>query len=477
VLFLIIFTSVSLTMLNSLNKTNILIIDDNPKNIQLAANVLKKTDLFNIYFATSGEDGIKQLEKKEYALILLDINMPFLDGYQTATIIKENPLTEKIPIIFLSANADQHNINKGFEYGAQDYITKPFQQHELIHRVKTHVELFLARQMLQTEVDESHVLLEQYKDAIDMSSLVSKTDINGIITYVNEPFCKASKYSKEELLGKSHRIIRHPNESKQTFREMWSHITNKKIWKGTIENKAKDGSSYFVDATIIPILNHHNEIIEYISVRTDITKEIKAKDEIISAQKEILYKLGEMGELRSQETGDHVNRVALYSELLAIEYGLSPIEVEQIKMASPMHDIGKVGISDSILLKPAKLTDDEYEEMKKHTTLGYEIFRNSKHRMLQIAATISREHHEKWDGTGYPQGLKGEDISICGRITAIADVFDALSNERVYKKAWSIEDALDYLKEQSGLAFDPRLVEIFLENREKIIAIKQTYSG
>lgn len=463
-------------MLNSLNKTNILIIDDNPKNIQLAANVLKKTDLFNIFYATSGEDGIKQLEKKDYALILLDINMPQLDGYETANRIKANPHTEPIPIIFLSANADQQNINKGFEYGGQDYIVKPFQQHELIHRVKTHAELFLARQKLQEEVDESHVLLEQYKDAIDMSSLVSKTDIDGIITYVNEPFCKASQYSKEELLGKSHRIIRHPNVSKKFFQKMWATIKAKKVWKGTIENRAKDGSSYFVDATIIPILNHTNEIIEYISVRTDITKEIQAKDEIISAQKEILYKLGEMGELRSQETGDHVNRVALYSELLAIAYGLSDIEVEQIKMASPMHDIGKVGISDSILLKPSRLTDEEYEEMKTHTTLGYEIFKNSKHKMLQVAARISREHHEKWDGSGYPQGLKGEDISVCGRITALADVFDALSNERVYKEAWPIQETVDYIKNERAKAFDPKLVDIFLENIEKILEIKNSHN-
>ena len=463
-------------MLNSLNKSNILIIDDNPKNIQLAANVLKKTDLFNIFYATSGEDGIKKLEKKDYALILLDINMPHLDGYQTASLIKDNPLTQAIPIIFLSANADQQNINKGFECGGQDYITKPFQQHELIHRVKTHVELFLAKQMLQEEVDESHVLLEQYKDAIDMSSLVSKTDTNGVITYVNEPFCTTSQYTTEELIGKSHRIIRHPNVSKKFFKEMWDTIKAKKIWKGTIENRAKDGSSYFVDATIIPILNHHNEIIEYISVRTDITKEIQAKDEIISAQKEILFNIGEMGELRSQETGDHVHRVALYSEVLAIGYGLSDKEVDQIKMASPMHDIGKVGISDSILLKPARLTDEEYEEMKKHTTLGYEIFKNSKHRMLQIAATISKEHHEKWDGSGYPMGLKGEEIAICGRITAIADVFDALSNERVYKKAWSIEDAVAYIKDERAKAFDPKLVDIFLENIDKIIAIKNLHN-
>lgn len=463
-------------MLSTDDRSNILIIDDNPKNIQLAANVLKTTDLFNIFFATSGEAGIQQLEKKEYALILLDINMPGLDGYQTADLIKENPKTTNIPIIFLSANANQESINKGFEHHGQDYITKPFQKLELIHRVKTHVELYLAKRELQSEVDESHVLLEQYKEAIDISSLVSKTDPKGIITYVNEPFCKISQYSKEELLGKSHRIIRHPNEPKETFVDMWQTITQKKIWKGTLENRAKDGSSYFVEATIIPIMNHHDEIIEYISVRTDITKQIEAKEKIISSQKEILFTLGEMGELRSKETGDHVNRVALYSELLAKHYGLAEKEVLMLKMASPMHDIGKVAISDSILLKPGALTDEEFDEMKKHSVIGYEIFKKSNHRLLQIAANISHEHHEKWDGSGYPRGLKGEEISICGRITAVADVFDALSNDRVYKKAWPLEKVVDFMKAERGKSFEPKLVDILLDNIIDIVNIKQRYN-
>ncbi len=463
-------------MLNKNQKNNILIIDDNPKNIQLAANVLKTTDLFNIFFATSGEEGIKQLEKKEYSLVLLDINMPGIDGYQTADLIKKNPRTNNIPIIFLSANANPESISKGFEHGGKDYITKPFQQLELIHRVKTHVELYLAKKELQSKVKESHVLLEQYKEAIDVSSLVSKTDLKGIITYVNEPFCKISQYSKEELLGKSHRIIRHPDMPKEVFVQIWDTITHKKIWKGTIQNQAKDGSSYFVEATIIPILNHHDEIIEYISVRTDITKQIEAKERIISSQKEILYTLGEMGELRSKETGDHVNRVALYSELLAKHYGLQDQEVNMLKMASPMHDIGKVAISDSILLKPGKLSLEEFEEMKKHSVIGYEIFKKSTHRLLQMAATISHEHHEKWDGTGYPRGLKGEEISICGRITAVADVFDALSHDRVYKEAWPLEKVIDFMKEESGKSFEPRLVEILLENIDAIIDIKNRYN-
>lgn len=462
-------------MLSPQKKSNILIVDDNPKNIQVAANVLKETDLFNIFFATSGEAAISQLDKKEYSLILLDINMPQLNGYQTADIIRKNAHTKLIPIIFLSANSSQESINKGFEHGGQDYITKPFQQHELIHRVKTHVELFLAKKELQSEVDESHTLLEQYKEAIDISSLVSKTDINGVITYANEPFCQVSQYSLQELLGHSHGIIRHPDSPDTLYKDMWQTITQKKVWKGTIKNKAKDGTAYFVDATIIPILNHYDEIIEYISVRNDITKQIQAKEEIIGVQKEIIYTLGEMGEMRSKETGDHVNRVALYSALLARHYGLEDEEVNMLKMASPMHDIGKVAISDAILLKPGKLSDDEFIQMREHASIGYEIFKKSSHRLLQMAAIISHEHHEKWDGTGYPRGLKGTEISVCGRITAVADVFDALSNDRVYKKAWPLDDVIDFMKNERGKSFEPRLVDILLEHMNEILQIKHEH--
>ena len=458
-----------------MSKPNILIIDDNVKNIQLAANVLKSTSLYNIYFAKSGEKGIEQLKLRKYALILLDVNMPGIDGYETAKRIKNDDLQKNIPIIFLSANSNSQNIKKGFENGAADYVAKPFDEYELVHRVNTYVELFLAREKLQNEVDSTNLLLEQYKVAVDAGSLVSKTDLSGNITYVNDRFCAISQYSREELIGTNHNIVRSPDVSSKIYSKLWKTIKNKKTWTGTIKNKAKDGSFYYVESTIMPLLNLNNEIVEYISIRTDITKEIQAREEIVSSQKEILYKLGELGEWRSKETGEHVNRVALFSEVLANAYGCSEEDVKLLKMASPMHDIGKVVIPDKILLKPGKLTDEEFEAMKQHTVYGFEIFHKSEHELLKTAALISHEHHEKWDGTGYPRGIQGLDIHIFGRISAVADVFDALSNDRVYKKAWSIEDTLNHIKEQSGKAFEPKIVELFLENIDQIIEIKKRY--
>jgi len=457
-------------------KADILIIDDNPKNIQLAANVLKRADLYNIFFATSAQVGIEQLKKREFSLILLDINMPIMNGYEAAKIIKNDPKISSIPIIFLSANANAESINKGFQYGGADYITKPFQETELLHRVKTHIELYLSRKKLQVEVEDSHALLEQYKKAMDAGLIVSKTDVHGIITYVNDKFCEVSQYSRQELIGYSHNIIRHPNTSQEMFKELWTTVKQKRTWHGFLENRAKDGSSYFVEATVMPILDKDGVVKEYMAVRADTTKQVLLQQSIIDSQKEILFTFGELGEMRSKETGEHVKRVALFSELLAKAYGCSERESSLIKKASPMHDIGKVIIPDKILLKPGKLTKDEFEEMKQHTVYGYEIFKNSSHAILKTAALIAYGHHEKYDGTGYPQGLKGDEISIFGRITAIADVFDALSSSRVYKEAWSIERTVNLIKEERGKAFEPKLVDLFVENLEAILKIKQKYN-
>jgi PAS domain S-box-containing protein len=328
----------------------------------------------------------------------------------------------------------------------------------------------------EAKIKESIILLEQYKTAIDLTSIVSKTDINGKITYVNEQFCKKSKYSKEELIGQAHNIIRHENMSQSTFKDMWNTIKNKGTWTGQIENKAKDGSSYHLKSMVMPILDSEGKILEYISIRTDISALIEIKQDIMNTQKEVLFTLGELGEMRSKETGQHVSRVALYSALIATEYGLGKEEVGLIKMASPMHDIGKVAIPDEILLKPGKLNQEEMEIMKSHSQIGYDVFYKSKHKMLQTAAIISHEHHEKYDGSGYPQGLKADEISIYGRITAIADVFDALSHDRVYKKAWSIEETLKFMIEEKSKSFDPILVDILIANIDKILSIKNEYN-
>lgn len=200
------------------------------------------------------------------------------------------------------------------------------------------------------------------------------------------------------------------------------------------------------------------------------------RNELIETQKEMIETMGEIGESRSQETGNHVKRVAKYSYTLAKLAGLPDHQADLLRLASPMHDIGKVAIPDYILLKPGKLTAEEFEKMKQHTSIGYHVFKHSQRDLLRTAAIIAHEHHEKWDGSGYPNGIAGKGIHIFGRITAIADVFDALGSDRVYKKAWPLENIIDYLKEQRGKHFDPILIDLFLQHIDKFIHIRNEFS-
>lgn len=208
---------------------------------------------------------------------------------------------------------------------------------------------------------------------------------------------------------------------------------------------------------------------------TDITEIVELNLEIIDTQKEVVYAMGEIGETRSKETGDHVRRVAEYSERLALLAGIEKEEAELIKLASPMHDIGKVGIPDAILKKPGKLTDEEFEEMKLHAEIGYNLLKHSSRPILKTAAIIAHQHHEKWNGRGYPQQLAGESIHIYGRITAIADVFDALGSARVYKDAWPLDKIMALFAEQRGVHFDPQLVDLFTNHLDDFLAIREKY--
>ena len=197
--------------------------------------------------------------------------------------------------------------------------------------------------------------------------------------------------------------------------------------------------------------------------------------ELNDTQIEVILTLSEVAESRCGETGAHIKRVAEYSHLLALLAGRTENEAFMIKSAAPLHDIGKIATPDHILLKPGKLTPDEFVIMKEHAKIGYKILADSTKPILMTAAIIAHSHHEKWDGSGYPQSLSGENIPIYGRIIALADVFDALGSERVYKKAWTSEQIRNYVTEQSEKHFDPRLANLFLQHFEKFEAIRKKY--
>ncbi|MGM8216440.1 HD domain-containing phosphohydrolase [Bacillaceae bacterium W0354] len=250
---------------------------------------------------------------------------------------------------------------------------------------------------------------------------------------------------------------------------------------------------------VIPIRNQYGKIIgayQAVNKRTELEKfsELDLKhlslaasysgksletamlnQEIEETQKEIIFTMGEIGESRSKETGYHVKRVAEYSYIIARQIGLVEEEAELIKMASPMHDIGKVAIPDSILNKPGKLSDDEFKVMETHTTIGYNLLKKSERPILKAAAHIALDHHEKWNGKGYPNGKSGEDIHLYGRITAVADVFDALGSDRIYKKAWELDRILTLFKDERGEHFDPKIVDAFFNCLPEILSVRSMW--
>ena len=272
-------------------------------------------------------------------------------------------------------------------------------------------------------------------------------------------------------------------------------INQNKVYSSEIQKEIADLTSNFINFTYISILFLLLLIICLIvvlgykvyknvglsvdeieaKVKDGLNEITKLNEEIENTQKEVVFTMGAIGESRSKETGNHVKRVAEYSKLLALYYGLDEKEAELLKQASPMHDIGKVAIPDAILNKPGRFDENEREIMNTHAALGYEMLKHSNRPLLKMAAIVANEHHEKWDGTGYPKGLSGENIHIYGRITALADVFDALGSHRVYKKAWDDERIFNLFKEERGKHFDPKLVDIFFEHLDEFLKIRETF--
>jgi putative two-component system response regulator len=341
------------------NLKTILIIDDTDVNINLLMEILE--DKYDLLASLDGEGGLDILNEEDVDLVLLDIMMPDMDGFEVCRRIKENESTKDIPVIFITAVSDEKSIEKAYDIGGVDYIRKPFMAKEVISRINTHISLSDQKHLLQNEV----------------------------------------KTKTLEL-----------------------HSLNK---------------------------------------------------EIEETQKEVVFTMGAIGETRSKETGNHVKRVAEYSKVLAKYSGMSDEEVALLVDASPMHDIGKVAIHDNILHKPGKLTNEEFILMREHSEIGYKMLSHSKRPLLKTAAKIALEHHERWDGDGYPKHLKEEEISIEGRITAIADVFDALGSDRCYKQAWEDEKIFNYFKEQKGKQFNPKLVDIFFEHLDEFLDIRERF--
>ena len=351
---------------------------------------------------------------------------------------------------------------------------------EYISISKDITDMEVLNNTLANEIDEykgdltskSH-LLNEYKDVVNSTNILIKMDKNLKIRDVNKKFLDLSKYHVSELINKDISFLLKDLSEEDSSLIIDSLVKDKAISK--IVKVKNDETLIHIDLDFRTIKNEYAEVIEYIAIGNDISETINLYHEIEDTQKDVIFALGSIGETRSNETANHVKRVAEYSYLLAKKYGLAEKEAQLLKIASPMHDIGKVGIPDNILKKEGKLDAQEYEIMKTHAKIGYEMLKNSNREILQAAAIVSYEHHEKWNGTGYPRKLKEEEIHIYGRITALVDVFDALGSDRCYKKAWPLDEVLTFLKRESGSHFDPKLVNVLLKNLDEFLNIKDKY--
>ena len=341
------------------NREVIVMVDDDITNLNVARNNL--AGKYSIVTVPSGEKLFKLLDNISPSLILLDIEMPVMNGYEVMKQLKGNDKTANIPVIFLTAKIDPKSEIEGLDLGAVDYITKPFSRELLIKRI------------------DLHILLEK---------------------------------QKKELISYSH------------------------------------------------------------SLESEVDKQTRA---VLELQNAIIKIIAELVECRDNITGGHIERTQHYIRLLVdLLYAhniytdeLSTWDIDLFVMSSQLHDVGKITVRDEILKKPGKLTYEEFEEMKHHTIYGVDIIRRieettTQSEFLVYAAALAGSHHEQWTGTGYPYGLRGEHIPLQGRLMALVDVYDALTNDRPYKKAFTHENAVQIIKDSSGTHFDPYITEVFL---------------
>lgn len=365
---------------------------------------------------------------------------------------------------FIKAIFDKNGEVSHYIMGEVDITDEMLKQDELQKNLK----------LLQNSEEEKKYFLKQYEEVIDKNQILFRLDVNRNFLYANETFLEITGFEAEKIIGKN--LYEFLDESQsQKFQQIGQSLVETGAYDGILNYVRPDGKSFYIKSSGVYIRNLEEEPIEIMAVGIDITQIIESQKEIEKVQQDIIIAMGTICEGKSRETGNHIKRVAKYSKLLAKLYGCAEDDQNLIEIASPMHDIGKIGIPDTILSKPDKLTPEEYEIMKTHTTLGANMLQNSNRKILKTAAQIARSHHEWWSGGGYPNNLKGEEIPLFGRITAITDVFDAISNDRCYKKAWDLPDVISYIRSLKGKQFEPELVDLMLGHIDEFLAISEVY--
>ena len=400
-----------------------------------------------------GFDTTDQME------LLEDLKQSLLEKRKWQGILKKITKAGSIYVVDVTVVPIVNAVNQIEEYVA--LLVDMTEVYEKFERLAINLKRDLSHQ--------SHYLHE-YQRALEIGTSLCVIDPDGTIVSANQNFSSTLNYQSEELIGKSLcHFIREGDDFKD---RVLKKVKQQGYSSRVIKIVDKEGSQHTLSSIIVGIHNEEGGLHSLMSLSQEFSDSIKLNEEIIETQKELIYVLGEVIENRSHETGLHIKRVALISELLARKYGLSEEYSSMIKVAAPLHDIGKVGIPDEILHKAGRLTIDEFEIMKKHAELGFQLLSKLDKPLIKMAATIAHEHHECYDGKGYPAGLCGEHIAIEARIVSLVDVFDALSSRRIYKEPWPDQEVLKYLHKNKGVRFDPELVDLFMENLDEILEIR-----
>ncbi len=441
------------------NRYTILCVDDNQNNLFTLNALLGTVKNIDSIEVLSAKEALNVLLSQHIDLILCDVQMPDINGFELAKMIKGNKKTKDIPIIFVTAVfKSEEFIRQGFEIGAVDYVTKPIDDNQLLNKITLYLKVFEQKnKVLQSEK-------RFYDIAQSIGDGIYTIDLNKKTTFINSEALSLLGFRENELVGKIiHEYIHYKNINNEpvSINQCLNHKTMKNgdIYKN--ENEVlikKDGSFLSVSIVTTPLFIDH-EIVGSVTVFKD--KTIKNKVEILEHEKvknqeQIILSMIDMIESRDSYTAGHTKRVASYCVLIAKQMGYSDKDIELLKNAAWLHDIGKISTPDSILLKPGKLDDIEYKLIQEHLNSGYELLRNID--QYKVISKIMREHHEKYDGSGYPRGLKGDEIRPLSRIMIVADAFDAMTTNRVYKPRKSIPIALQELEDLSALHFHPDVV-------------------
>lgn len=441
------------------SKYTILCVDDNKNNLFTLDALLSSVDGVESVDALSAKEALDVLLTQHVDLILSDVQMPDINGFEFAQMIKSNKKTKDIPIIFVTAVfKSEEFIKYGFELGVVDYITKPIDDNQLINKITLYLKLFNEK----NRVAQSEKRL--YNIAQSIGDGIYTIDIDGNVTFINKEALNLLGYKSDELIGKNmHNYVHYKNKNNKQIleKDCKVHVAmlhGEKFRNNNERMVKKDGSFLEVSLVSTPLFVD-NQITGTVVVFRDKSNEIKItklENDKMKNQEQIIHSMIDMIESRDSYTAGHTKRVAYYCELIAKQMGYKVEDIELIKKAAWLHDIGKISTPDSVLLKPGQLDDLEYELIQEHLNSGYEML--SKIDEYKPIADIMREHHEKYDGSGYPRGLKADEIKPLGRIMMVADAFDAMTTNRVYKPRKSVEKALEEIESLSAKSYHPEVV-------------------